>query len=226
MVTVLSPHLDDAVLSCWHLLGGEGEVRVVNVFAGGPQPGVTLSWWDRLRGARDSATRIRERMQEDRAALAVGGRAAVMLDLPEQLYRRNGVRPDVASRLRDVIEDGSVVYAPAGLGIEHVDHLLTRDAALSLHGEAFEVRLYADLPHAHVFGPPSEGFDPTPWWDATLRGAGVAPERLERTIHRLDDEAFARKLEAARHYRSQLPLLERYAPLADLRVEVTWRFAA
>jgi hypothetical protein len=33
---ILSPHLDDAVLSCWHLLTGPGEVEVINVFAGVP----------------------------------------------------------------------------------------------------------------------------------------------------------------------------------------------
>ena len=39
MKVVLSPHLDDAVLSCWHVLGREGDVRVVNVFTGSPEDG-------------------------------------------------------------------------------------------------------------------------------------------------------------------------------------------
>ena len=46
---ILSPHFDDAVLSCWHLLASAGEVLVVNVFAGEPPAG-TLGWWDRARG--------------------------------------------------------------------------------------------------------------------------------------------------------------------------------
>lgn len=226
MVTVLSPHFDDAVLSCWHLLGGGGgDVRVVTVFGGAPEPGVGLSWWDEVTGARDSAARMRERREEDRAAMAVAGCEAVTLELAEQLYRRNGKPPDVGARLGEAIPTGSVVYAPAGLGIEHADHLLTRDAALELRDEGFEVRLYADLPHAFMFGPPDAGRDLTPWWNASLRGAGLAPERLEREVHHLDDEAFARKVEAARKYRTQLPLLERLAPLEDLRYEVTWRFA-
>jgi hypothetical protein len=29
---ILSPHFDDAVLSCWHALASAGEVLVVNVF--------------------------------------------------------------------------------------------------------------------------------------------------------------------------------------------------
>lgn len=224
MITVLSPHLDDAVLSCWHLLGSDGDIRVVNVFGGMPEPGVTLTWWDAMTGATDSAARMRERLEEDRGALAVAGREAITLDLPEQLYRRNGTRPELTSPLSELLPADSTVYVPAALGIEHLDHVLTRDAALALRAEGFEVRLYADLPHAHVLGPPGSGVDPTPWWDATLRNAGIAPEGLERNLHRLDDEAFERKVAAVREYRSQLPLLERYAPLEDLRCEVTWRF--
>lgn len=225
MITLLSPHLDDAVLSCWHLLGSAGDIRVVNVFGGMPEPGVTLSWWDAMTGATDSAARMRERLEEDRMALAVAGREATTLDLPEALYRRNGTRPDLTSRLSDLLPPGSTVYAPAALGFEHLDHVLTRDAALALRAEASELRLYADLPHAHVLGPPVAGVDPAPWWDATLRNAGIAPEDLERELHRLDDEAFERKLAAVREYRSQLSLLERHAPLEDLRWEVTWRFS-
>ncbi len=36
---ILSPHFDDAVLSCWHVLASAGEVLVVNVFAGEPPAG-------------------------------------------------------------------------------------------------------------------------------------------------------------------------------------------
>lgn len=226
MVTVLSPHLDDAVLSCWHLLEGDADVVVVNVFGGEPEPGVATSWWDAMTGAADSASRMRERVAEDRAAMALAGREAVTLDLPEELYRRNGVRPDVSARLADVIPRGSLVYAPAGLGIQHADHVLTRDTALSLRGHFGEVRLYADLPHSHVFGRPgTPGIDPTPWWDSTLAGAGLPGHRLVRKDHRLDDRSFERKLAAVHAYRTQVPLLERYAPLEDLRYEVSWRFA-
>jgi pimeloyl-ACP methyl ester carboxylesterase len=57
---ILSPHFDDAVLSCWHLLASAGEVLVVNVFAGEPPAG-TLGWWDELAGASDSAAAVRQR---------------------------------------------------------------------------------------------------------------------------------------------------------------------
>ncbi len=46
VAAILSPHLDDAVLSCWHLLEQPGELIVINVFAGVPEDGGRLAWWD------------------------------------------------------------------------------------------------------------------------------------------------------------------------------------
>ena len=46
-VVILSPHLDDAVLSCWHVLSGPADVRVINLFAGLPALGAAPGWWDR-----------------------------------------------------------------------------------------------------------------------------------------------------------------------------------
>jgi hypothetical protein len=56
---ILSPHLDDAVLSCWHTLAATGEVAVINVFAAIPAPDQPLSWWDRITSASNSAARMR-----------------------------------------------------------------------------------------------------------------------------------------------------------------------
>lgn len=72
---VLSPHPDDALLSCWNLLAGAGDVTVVNVFTA-PPGGSDHShwgWWDRLTGAADWAQRMRERLEEDAAALRLAG---------------------------------------------------------------------------------------------------------------------------------------------------------
>src|SRR5690349_8735562 len=64
-VAILSPHLDDAVLSCWHVLTQPGVVVVVNVFAGVPASLDGPAWWDRYTGATDSLERVRERIDED-----------------------------------------------------------------------------------------------------------------------------------------------------------------
>ncbi len=84
---ILSPHLDDAVLSCWHLLCGPGDVGVINVFAGSPTPGSGASWWDRITGATDSVRRMEERRAEDSEAFSIAGRTATHLDFLDEQYQ-------------------------------------------------------------------------------------------------------------------------------------------
>src|SRR4029079_4464549 len=99
-LAVLSPHYDDAVLSCWHVLRAPETVVVVNVFAGAPPEGSPLGWWDRRTGAHDSRDRVRARAREDRAALALAGRTAADLDLLEAQYRDTAATPEtVAGRI-------------------------------------------------------------------------------------------------------------------------------
>ena len=85
--TLVSPHFDDAVLSCWHLVGGGGDLRIVNVFTGTPKDAGARGWWDRLTGATDSQERMRERAAEDRDALSTAGRSAVGLGFLDDQYR-------------------------------------------------------------------------------------------------------------------------------------------
>jgi LmbE family N-acetylglucosaminyl deacetylase len=227
---VLSPHLDDAVLSCWHLLAGSGEVTVINVFAGVPNGIVADSWWDRLTGAQDSAQRMHERHEEDRKALAQAGREAISLPLLDDQYRAAEPPPAVLDALDGQIAPGAVVYAPAALST-HPDHISVRDAALALRARGAEIRLYADLPHALAYGwpawvtgaRPEPHVDPEAWWRSRLRAGDLDPAALEPEHHALGDDSFERKLVALRAYATQLPALEYLTPLDSLRHELVWR---
>jgi len=153
-VVILSPHFDDAALSCWHVLAGPAEVLVVNVFAGEPPAGA-LGWWDRLAGHSDSAAVVRMRIEEDRRALALAGRAAVNLAFLDDQYRRGEHDcAEIVQALRALPVAGARIYAPAALGDHHRDHAAVRAAALALRADGSEVTLYADLPHATLFGWP------------------------------------------------------------------------
>ena len=110
-IVILSPHLDDAVLSCWHVLTQPGEVEVVTVFAGVPRGLTAPAWWDQYTGAADSAARVRERIEEDRRALAVAGRAATNLGFLDEQYR-NGA-PDLApltEQIEPLLPAGARIY--------------------------------------------------------------------------------------------------------------------
>jgi hypothetical protein len=233
---ILSPHFDDAVLSCWHVLASSGDVRVVNVFGGEPASGV-LGWWDRLAGATDSAAAVRVRVEEDSKALALAGRTAVNLPFLDSQYRRpEQDSSELVEALRRVVAAGAVLYAPASLGDHHRDHTAVRAAAMALHAEGADVRLYADLPHAIVFGWPrwvlngaSTGADPAgERWARQLEGTGIPLERMLAAVHRLPREYQAGKLDAVRSYGSQTaPLRRVFGPSLEdpqlLCFEVDWR---
>ncbi len=105
---VVSPHFDDAVLSCWHLLRSDDDVRVVNVFTGVPENGRPPGWWDLLTGAASSAKRVRERAQEDARALAVAGREAVGLGFLDEQYRTEAEATEpLVDELRAVVPAGA-----------------------------------------------------------------------------------------------------------------------
>ena len=236
-IAILSPHPDDAVLSCWHLLSGPGEVRVINVFAGIPPPGRT-GWWDAQRGATDSRTRMRERIEEDRGALALAGRRASNLGFLDDQYRDSPPElPPMIEELRRALPAGAHVYAPAALGIQP-DHLAVRQAALAMRDHIAGLSLYADLPHASANGWPAwvtNGTVPAAEvereWAQALASTGIPPDAMRPTVHPLGDADHARKLTALRSYTSQLKPLERHfhRSLNDpslLGYEVDWELPA
>ena len=235
---ILSPHFDDAVLSCWDVLASAGEVLVVNVFAGEPPAG-TLGWWDELAGATDSAAAVRARIEEDRQALALVGRAAVNLPFLDSQYRQGDQAPgEIVQALRGVLVTDARIYAPASLGDHHLDHTAVRAAALALRAEGADVTLYADLPHATVFGWPrwvldgsSSEADPAgEGWATQLQETGVPVERMVAATHRLSPKEHAAKLEAVLSYASQVAPLQQVfgSSLEDPQLlgrEVDWRVA-
>jgi LmbE family N-acetylglucosaminyl deacetylase len=232
---ILSPHLDDAVLSCWHLLTQPVEVTVINVFAGVPGP-TAPGWWDRYTGATDSAERVRERVEEDRRALALAGRTPVNLNLLDEQYR-DGEQPldPPTGQIAAPIAHRDQIYAPAAFA-GHPDHLLVRAAALELRAEGYEVSLYADLPHATVNGWPTwvRGANGHPakdtasaMWDHTLAATGITSRTMTPAVRELDAETYARKLNAVRTYGTQIRALAEMMdhPLSDpqtLGYEVVW----
>jgi LmbE family N-acetylglucosaminyl deacetylase len=101
-LVVLSPHLDDAVLSCGALMthaASYTSVTALTLFTEGGGPPYTMSARRYLRqvGARDAEEIYRQRQAEDRAALEPLGITCVHAGLTEALFRR---RPASRSRSR------------------------------------------------------------------------------------------------------------------------------
>jgi LmbE family N-acetylglucosaminyl deacetylase len=221
---VLSPHLDDAVLSCWSVLASSDDVRVVNVFAGIPPSGF-VSRWDAACGVLESADQIPARIAEDAEVLAELGCRPANLPFLEIQYGARRLSMQLLDRaIAAVVPRASVVYAPAALAEGHVDHRLVRSYARTLARAGLPVRLYGDLPYGIrtpygvVTGWPAWVRESPPGYaekdveEGPLRGVG---EVSAVHVVTLDAAAAARKLRAMRGYRSQIALLDRGGRLSD-----------
>jgi LmbE family N-acetylglucosaminyl deacetylase len=175
-VLYLSPHFDDAVLSC----GGQiydrtrrGERIIVATICAAPPP-ARLSPFAASLHARwhESGPGDFDRAAEDRAALALIGAEAIHLDIGDCIYRRapNGewlygseaaifgeLSPLEYPLVEAVVEKLAAIQPPApnleiiapfGVG-GHVDHRLTHRAGRRIEKSwGRRVRYYADYPYA------------------------------------------------------------------------------
>jgi LmbE family N-acetylglucosaminyl deacetylase len=235
---LLSPHLDDAVLDCFSLLASDEPVTVVTVFAGIPSD-VTIPGWDRICGATDIETHLRERITEDREALATLGREAVALPFLGENYRGGGPRPSLREVTQLVARHApaaSRVLAPAMVGEPIPDHLFVRGLALALHSQGMPLTLYADIPYATQFGWPhwvtggkrNPRIDVDVFWRRFLSQVPGLENVRPRVVALSPDEA-SRKLETMRLYRTQFEGLDAIGKLSDPRIhgyEVYWDLAS
>jgi LmbE family N-acetylglucosaminyl deacetylase len=180
---------------------------------------------------------IPQEASSDRRALALAGATAVNLPFLDGQYRQGDQAPEeIVEALRGVLLAGARIYAPASLGDHHPDHTAVRAAALALRAEGADVTLYADLPHATVFGWPrwvldgsySEADPAGEGWATQLQETGVPVERMVAATHRLSPKEHAAKLEAVLTYSSQTAPLQQVfeSSLEDpqlLGLEVDWR---
>lgn len=121
-VLVVSPHLDDAVLSCETLIGREAPLDVLTVCTARPaQPMVTE--WDTLSGFQDSDEAMEVRLAEDDAALAGTPHRRHHLGLLDQQYLTAGRTPEDAATLTAWVDawlrehEGGLVLLPTATGV-------------------------------------------------------------------------------------------------------------
>ncbi len=230
----LSPHLDDAVLSCGGMIHQQAQARervvVVTVCAGDPPPGplsdYALEHHQRWETPGDA---VAARRAEDLTALNILGAEAIHLAIPDCLYRADpasgqplhtsrealfgelhraeaALAQDIAGEIVRVLRGipSRRFYVPLGIG-HHVDHQLARRAG-ELAGAVFAY--FEDYPYA-VEEP---GGAPSPL------GRALAPEVVPLT-----EADFAAKVAAIAAYTSQISSF--WASLAEMEAAVR-QFAA
>jgi LmbE family N-acetylglucosaminyl deacetylase len=200
-IACVSPHLDDAVLSCGQVLGRHPGASVVTLFAGAPDAAWPLTPWDRDGGFESGTAAMAARFEEDRRATAALSATPVHLPYLDAQYRQGPPPPEASSSLAAALGDGPLLVP---LGLSHEDH----EAA---HRITMEVLARSDRrPLAFYEDCPYRTLD-----DGRLRDEAVAALRRvwPVSLHVVDSrEAVARKAAAVQAYRSQIRALDRRWP--------------
>jgi LmbE family N-acetylglucosaminyl deacetylase len=219
----LSPHLDDAVLSCGGIIhrqamSGEPPL-VITLFAGPPPRDASLSAFAQFQHDRWGGQTVTQRWAEDQAALAELGADYVRLNYPDCIYRGRehagewyyaseqalfgpvhpaelGLPAELAAGLTEFIprEPATTLYAPLAAG-HHVDHQLTCAAALILKMQGWRVIFYEDYPYVEKADALSQ----------TLTARGE--EAWQAVVVPLNEADLAAKIRAITCYGSQIGVL-------------------
>ena len=209
----LSPHLDDAALSCGgaiarHCSAGD-RVLVVTICTAAPPPGGPFSDFAAAMHRRwglSAAEAVQARLHEDSLAMEHLGADSMWVGMFDAIYRQpeayrsnetlfgaplagDPLLPALQAFIRTLRSriPRATLYAPLGVG-DHVDHQITHVAARASAGD--EIAFYEDVPYV------------------------IKPGTLERRMQALGDSfvpstididaSLARKIGAVAAYASQI----------------------
>lgn len=148
-VAVLSPHLDDAVLSVGAAVAAAARagdaVAIVTVLAGDPSSGAPAGEWDAACGFATASDAARARRAEDREACRTLGAEAVWLPFPDRQYGRS---PDdeVWPAVEAAIAGAATVLVP-GFPLLQPDHRWLAEL-VAARGVSARIGLYVEQPYA------------------------------------------------------------------------------
>ena len=188
VVAVLSPHLDDGVLSLGAAIAAtRAEVTIVTVLAGDPDSDLPAGDWDSRAGFRTAGEATRARREEDRTACDEIGAKRAWLPYFDDQYPRLAEDDEIWEGVLGAVGEAETVLVP-GFPLMHPDHRWLNDLVARRGLPGRRVGHYAEEPYAAAWAPT----EPDGEWTALV---AALPHRL-------------RKLRACRRYATQLPLLE------------------
>jgi LmbE family N-acetylglucosaminyl deacetylase len=212
---ILSPHLDDAALSCGGLvaaLAKQRSVEIWTIFSGAPLFGPyspLADWFHGISGGWSGARLAWRRRREDVKACHLIGATPRHFAWFDAVYRfgstgeplyhdtrqeswnsqEDALVTAIAGALRRKLSFEDLVIAPLGIG-QHVDHLILRSAAQ--HLELPELAYYVDVPYIRKF--PEELY---------TRTSG-----LEKHPYQISEEDKSAWIRSVMAYKTQIRMLE------------------
>lgn len=197
-VVVISPHLDDAVLSLGasiaRLTRRGVRVDVLSVFGCDPSSTRAPSGWDRRAGFANEGAAAAARREEDRVACHIVGASPRVLDSRGGSYGGPGDADLTWRAIAEVVAGADVVLIP-GFPLTNDDHRWLFTLLVERPLPADRVAVYAEQPYRYAARRAQPVTTPdsidSPRWAST--GYGLRELRLKRR--------------AILAYRSQMPLL-------------------
>lgn len=195
-VTVVSPHLDDAVQSVgaliWALSRSGVSVTVLTVLAGDPAMDEPAGWWDAATGFATAGEAAKVRRREDRRACRMVGAEPIWLPYWDDQYDRGADDATIASQVVAATRGSDVVLVP-GFPLLHADHAWVAELVSGVvdeHGLGF----YVEQPYAaQLLEPP--------------RLPAYIPQQVTWAVARATLRDTWRKTRAIGCYRSQRSML-------------------
>lgn len=145
MLLVVSPHLDDAVLSVGQLLANYPTPVVLTIFAGSPAPGMAASSYDKNCGFGSPEAGMHARWSEDDRALRILGCRPARAPLIDHQYRTGDPTAAVIDIIRQTAQAIGATTILGPLGLNHPDHEIV-SRAMRETADLADLWLYEDIP--------------------------------------------------------------------------------
>jgi LmbE family N-acetylglucosaminyl deacetylase len=200
-VVVVSPHLDDAIMSLGATIAGAvrsgARVEVLTVFAYKPDSVAPAGPWDAKSGYQTEGEACRSRREEDRQACQAVGAKHHWMSFGAEPYERCGNQLEIWSAVESVTRGADAVLLP-GYPLAHPDHAELTELILRRGLNCKVMALYVEQPYLF-------------YQRKTPSKPGIAPalqSLFERSPDwmrmRADRTLRATKFRAVQAYRSQL----------------------
>ena len=149
-VVVVSPHLDDAVLSLGATIAGSVQagavIEALTVFAGDPDSQAPAGPWDTRSGFETEGHASLMRREEDRVACAILGMTPHWLSYADEQYDRHGDERTIGAAVAGATRGADVVLLP-GAPLVNPDHIWLTLTLLRQGLDCRRVGLYAEQPY-------------------------------------------------------------------------------
>lgn len=200
-IIIISPHMDDAVFSCWGSITNASKPLVISVFAGLPPAG-TNTLWDFLCHEPNSSKMILRRRLENYNALKDTTASLIYLDFLDNQYLHSKLLDmNIEKEITGYLNKNVPILFPLAISkiYRHPDHIALRKIGVKLANKGYNVVFYPDIPYMILPKHPSDKY----LEELLTRSSQNIGINLEITKVVITKKELTNKYQAATKYKSQ-----------------------